>query len=104
VVAHLRGREIPAPQFKTPVFYRYVRHPIYLGFILAFWATPVMSAGHLLFAIGTTAYIFVGIWFEERDLVAQFGGRYRQYREQVRMLLPLPRRRRDARSPGEPSV
>ena len=91
VFARLAGRELPEPEFRTPFFYRYVRHPLYLGLLLGFWAAPVMTAGHLLFSIGCTGYILVGIWFEERDLIAQFGDRYRRYRNQVGMLLPSRR-------------
>src|SRR5256885_7310552 len=91
VANNLVGREMPAPVFRTPFFYRFVRHPIYLGFIIAFWAAPMMSAGHLLFAAVTTAYIFIGIMLEERDLVGMFGDEYRRYREQVSMLFPWRR-------------
>ncbi|HMK69222.1 MAG TPA: isoprenylcysteine carboxylmethyltransferase family protein, partial [Stellaceae bacterium] len=93
VVARFFGRDLPPPNFHTPSLYRYVRHPIYLSFLLALWPTPAMSLGHLLFAAGATGYILVGIQLEERDLVVLFGDRYRRYRRQVGMLLPLPRRR-----------
>ena len=88
VFARLTGRKMPVSQFKTPLLYRYVRHPLYLGLLLTFWSVPVMTAGHLLFSAGASAYTLIGIWFEERDLVAQFGDRYRRYRQEVGMLLP----------------
>jgi methanethiol S-methyltransferase len=88
VVNNLTGRPMPAVRFKTPMLYKVVRHPIYLGFIIAFWAAPVMTIGHALFAAVTTAYIFVGIALEERDLVELFGDEYRRYRARVSMLVP----------------
>jgi protein-S-isoprenylcysteine O-methyltransferase Ste14 len=93
VLARLLRQELPPAKFKTPMLYKSVRHPIYLGFLIAFWATPTMTAGHLLFAIATTGYILIGIWLEERDLIALFGDQYRRYREQVSMLIPLPGRK-----------
>jgi protein-S-isoprenylcysteine O-methyltransferase Ste14 len=88
VANNLAGREMPAPRFRTPLYYKFVRHPIYLGFIIAFWAAPTMTVGHLLFAAVTTAYIFLGILLEERDLVDMFGDDYRRYKKRVSMLVP----------------
>ena len=88
VANNLVGRPMPPVRFKTPVLYKVVRHPIYLGFIIAFWVAPTMTVGHLLFAAVTTAYIFVGIALEERDLIALFGDEYRNYRKRVSMLIP----------------
>ena len=88
VANNLVGRPMPAPRFRAPVFYKLVRHPIYLGFIIAFWSAPTMTLGHLLFAAVTTAYIVVGALLEEQDLVAMFGDDYRRYRQRVSMLIP----------------
>ena len=91
VANNLTGREMPAPRFRTPLYYKFVRHPLYLGFIIAFWAAPTMTVGHLLFAAVTTVYIFVGIFLEERDLVDLFGDDYSNYKKRVAMLLPWRR-------------
>jgi protein-S-isoprenylcysteine O-methyltransferase Ste14 len=91
VANKLVGREMPAPRFRTPLYYKFVRHPIYLGFIIAFWAAPTMTVGHLLFAAVTTAYILVGILLEERDLIVMFGDDYRRYKKRVSMLVPWRR-------------
>jgi len=89
VAIYLARRTMPEPRFKTPALYKIVRHPIYLGFIIAFWAAPVMTVGHLLFAAVTTGYILVGIYLEERDLIYLFGDEYRRYRQRVGMLIPF---------------
>src|SRR5438093_2643886 len=88
VLNNLVGRDMPAARFRTPVLYKLVRHPLYLGFVIAFWVAPVMTVGHALFAAVTTAYILIGIALEERDLVEQYGNDYRRYRERVPMLIP----------------
>ncbi|HET9418419.1 MAG TPA: isoprenylcysteine carboxylmethyltransferase family protein [Chthoniobacterales bacterium] len=94
VYNYLLGKRDEPPPFKTPTLYKIVRHPLYLGFIIAFWSTPRMTAGHLFFALMTTAYILVAIQFEERDLIRFYGDSYRKYRGQVSMLFPLRLRKR----------
>ena len=84
----LVGKPYTPVGFRMPVPYRYVRHPLYFGFLLAFWMTPTMTLAHLVFALATTAYIVLAIQFEERDLVAEHGATYEAYRRRVPMLLP----------------
>ncbi len=92
---YLAAREKPYTNldFRTRSLYRLVRHPLMLGFLIAFWSAPTMTAGHLLFAVGMTSYILVAVQMEERDLVAELGDQYRDYRRDVPMLLPRPRGR-----------
>jgi len=90
VFLHLRGQPYTELGFRTPVLYKYVRHPIYLGFIIAFWAAPTMTIAHLVFALATTGYILIAIQLEERDLIHHYGDRYQAYRNQVSMLVPRP--------------
>jgi protein-S-isoprenylcysteine O-methyltransferase Ste14 len=91
---HYRSMDYAPVGFRKVFLYRFVRHPIMLGFIIAFWATPHMSVGHLLFAVATTAYIFIALHFEERDLVNQLGVVYEEYRAQVSMIIPMPGKNR----------
>jgi protein-S-isoprenylcysteine O-methyltransferase Ste14 len=95
------GREATAPSFRTPLLYRWVRHPLYFGLLLAFWSAPTMTAGHLLLSASLTGYLLIGVRHEERDLVRTFGETYRRYQAEVPMLLPFPRRLRAKPLVGE---
>jgi protein-S-isoprenylcysteine O-methyltransferase Ste14 len=90
---YARGREASRPEFRQPLFYRWIRHPLYLGFFMAFWAAPEMTAGHLLLAGGMSVFMLIAIQYEEKDLVALFGRDYEDYRQRAGMLLPRFRRR-----------
>ena len=94
VTLFLQGREYAPAHYVERFFYRYVRHPLMLGFLVAFWAAPEMSQGRLLFAGMTTAYVLVALHIEERDLVKSHGDSYRNYQSRVPMLLPIPKRKK----------
>jgi protein-S-isoprenylcysteine O-methyltransferase Ste14 len=101
VFVRLKGRALSEARFAAPLLYRFVRHPLYAGLLLSFWSVPLMTAGRLVFALESSAYILIGIAFEERDLLQQFGERYRRYRAEVGML--VPRRGREVRPVGPPA-
>ncbi len=96
------GKKYEPLPFRTPLFYTYVRHPIYLGFMIAFWATPTMTVAHLFFAVMTTIYMLVAIQFEENDLVKVYGDKYREYRKSASMLLPFSKGYREKQTSREP--
>jgi len=85
---YMRGREQSPPQFMEPGFYKYVRHPLMLGFLIAFWSIPHMTTGHLVFSSGMTIYILIGVYYEERAMVLRFGSDYEEYRERVPKFFP----------------
>jgi methanethiol S-methyltransferase len=93
VYNNLNNREPGMQSFVTPLFYRFVRHPIMLGFIIAFWAAPYMTIGHMLFSVGTTAYILIAIQLEERDMVGMYGPEYKRYQREVSQIIPMPPRK-----------
>jgi protein-S-isoprenylcysteine O-methyltransferase Ste14 len=96
-----RGKPYTDIAFHVRLFYRLVRHPLMLGFVIVFWAAPTMTAGHLLFSLAMTGYILIATHLEERDLVAVLGDQYRDYRREVPMLLPLRRRRHPPKAAGQ---
>lgn len=99
ITSYLNKKEVKEPEFTDRSLYKYVRHPIMLGFLIAFWATPTMSVGHLFFTVMCTGYIIAGVWFEEADLKRHFGERYIQYCEEVPMLIPFTKFSRKKPSP-----
>lgn len=102
VYLHFVGREYTGLRFRTPLFYRYVRHPIYFAWLCIFWATPRMTVAHLVFALATTAYILMAIPWEERDLLRAHGDLYQRYREQVPKLIPIPFGKKRVTGPAVP--
>jgi len=101
---HLRGKQYTRVQFATPAPYRMVRHPLYLGFILAFWAAPTMSVTRFVFAAATTSYILIAIRFEENDLAHEHGASYVEYKRRVPMLLPTGTRSESQSARGPATV
>jgi methanethiol S-methyltransferase len=90
VYHNLNGKEPGTQSFVTPLFYKFVRHPIMLGFIIAFWSAPRMTTGHILFSVATTAYILIAIQLEERDMVGMYGADYKRYQREVSQIIPMP--------------
>lgn len=101
---HFLGKPYTHLPFRTPFLYKAVRHPLYMGFLIAFWATPMMTVTHLLFALATTGYILTAIQLEERDLITQFGDKYRNYRRSAPMLIPFSKKRPAEQQPSERQV